>query len=75
MDGEKNQLAARVTELESALAHQQREYEQLNQVVIDQAKTIDKLERKLVLLDASIQQVQQNYSEERDLADEKPPHY
>ena len=75
MDDAQHRLAARVTDLESALAHQQREYEQLNQVVIEQANTIQELGRQLALLKTSMQQVQDNSLEERDLVDEKPPHY
>ena len=65
----------RITDLESALAHHQRECEQLNQVVIEQANRIDELHRRVARLEQTLDQVQQQIPENRELADEKPPHY
>lgn len=68
-------LLERVTSLESALAHHQREYDLLNSVVVEQADVVAKLQRKLASLEASLKSVESRIPEDRDLADEKPPHY
>ena len=67
--------AARVTELESALAHHQRLCEQLNQVVTEQAGIIDDLQRRVALLENAMKEVQHQLPEDREIAEEKPPHY
>lgn len=68
-------IGDRVMGLESAIAHQQREYELLNQVVVEQADLIVKLERRLKELEASLKSVEGRLPEDRDLVEEKPPHY
>jgi SlyX protein len=68
-------LESRLTSLESTLAHHQREYEVLNQVVIDQSGEIEKLQRRLGRLEAMLHDVRQHLPNQRDLEDEKPPHY
>lgn len=69
------QLNDRITELESSLAHHQREYDLLNQVVIEHAEVVSKLDRKLKELETTLKSVEVRIPEERDLAEEKPPHY
>ena len=72
---EQQSHAARVTELESALAHHQRLCEQLNQVVTEQAGIIDDLQRRVALLENTVKEVQYQLPEDREIAEEKPPHY
>lgn len=68
--------SSRLTALESALAHHQRDYEQLNQVVVEQASVIDKLQRHIVHLETVLKNVMaQLPSEQRGPEEEKPPHY
>lgn len=69
-------LVARVTHLEVALAHQQRDYETLNLVVTEQANQIDRLSRSLRRLTERIEALQAAAeAAPRTLEDEKPPHY
>ena len=78
MDREKEIAAAlenRINDLESTLAHQQREYELLNQVVVEQAQTVERLERRLTSLESSLESVQTRLPDDRDPLSEKPPHY
>ena len=65
----------RINKLESAIAHHQREYELLNQVVIEQGELLDKLRRKLTTLESSLKSVEDRLPDDRNLADERPPHY
>lgn len=65
----------RINELESAIAHQQREYDLLNQVVIEHTELIDELRRKLATLESSVKSVEERLPDETDPTDEKPPHY
>lgn len=77
MDGmsDLQRLEARTESLESALAHHQREYDLLNQVVIEQAQLVEKLTRRLTQLESTIQTVREQLPDDRDPAEEKPPHY
>ena len=68
-------LSGRVTELEIQLAHVQRLYEQLNEVVTEQAMQADRRQRELAQLREQIKQLKQKPTEAVDLQDEKPPHY
>ncbi len=65
-----------IANLETAVAHQQHAYDGLNQVVVEQAKAIELLQRKLAKLESTIGELRSQLpGEERDLVDEKPPHY
>lgn len=65
-----------IANLETAVAHQQHAYDGLNQVVVEQAKAIELLRRKLAKLESTIGELRSQLpGEERDLVDEKPPHY
>jgi len=68
-------LEKRINDLESTVAHQQREYGVLNQVVIEQAQTMEKLARRLTALESNLESVQSQVADDRDPLDEKPPHY
>lgn len=67
---------ARLAQLESMLAHQQHALDAINEVVIEQNKTIDLLRRRMKRLESSVEAVQSQLpGEERDPLAEKPPHY
>lgn len=66
----------RITQLEIQLAHVQRLYEQLNEVVTSEAMRADKLQRKVDTLTTQLKEVKQKSVEPvGDPLDEKPPHY
>ncbi|SRR6056297_1036289 len=67
--------AERLIELEIQLTHQQRITEQLSQVLTEQARQMDSLQRRLHGLENRLKQLRDRSREERDLLDEKPPHY
>ena len=68
-------LAKRTTELEIQLAHTQRMYEQLNEVVTEQASIIDRLQRTTRKLSDKLENVKNDSEDVRDPLDERPPHY
>lgn len=62
--------------IESAVAHQQHAHDVLNEVVVEQAKVIDALQRRVKKLEATLADLQHQIpGEPRDLMAEKPPHY
>jgi SlyX protein len=65
----------RITELEIQLAHLQRLFEQLNDVVTQQAGRVDKIAAAQKKLEEKINQTRVGESESVDPLDEKPPHY
>jgi SlyX protein len=66
---------ARITELEIQLAHLQRLFEQLNDVVTQQAGRVDQLAAAQKKLEEKLNQARAAESESVDPLDEKPPHY
>lgn len=69
-------LVARLTHLEVALAHQQRDYETLNLVVTEQANQLDRLRRSVQRLTERLEALQTAAeAAPRSLEDDKPPHY
>ena len=63
---------SRLTELEATLAHLERNYDALNAVVVEQARTLARLQKRLTQLDETLK------SQEVDRpapASTKPPHY
>ncbi|WP_164101245.1 SlyX family protein [Candidatus Laterigemmans baculatus] len=70
-------LADRITHLEVALAHQQRDYETLNLVVTEQANQLDRLRRSVQRLAERLEGLQAaaETATPRTLEDDKPPHY
>ena len=68
-------LNERMTELEIHLAHVQRLYEQLNQVVTSQALEADRTERRITQLQNQIKELKDKPVAAVDPLDEKPPHY
>ncbi len=67
--------ATRVIELEVQLAHTQREVEQLNEVVTEQARQLDRVVRLVRRFAEKLDSFNTKIEEKRDLLDEKPPHY
>jgi len=65
----------RITELEIQLAHVQRLYEQLNEVVTAQSKEIDRFERRFHQLQTQFKELKERQEPGFDPVDEKPPHY
>ena len=66
----------RVTELEIQLAPAQRLSEQLNEVVTEQSRRLDLVERLCERLQTQYKELKERQPESRfDPVDEKPPHY
>ncbi|MCC6509905.1 MAG: SlyX family protein [Pirellulaceae bacterium] len=68
-------IEKRLTELEFQFAHQQRLYEQLNQVVVEHTQQILRLERTNLRLEDQIKILREQRKEAFDPGLEKPPHY
>ncbi len=64
--------AARLTDLEAALAHLERNYDALNSVVVAQAKTLARLQKRLDQLDETVNNQELDRPQ---AATTKPPHY
>lgn len=72
MDRDPNE---RMTELEIQLAHVQRLYEQLDEVVTAQATQTDRMQRRILQLENQLKELKVKQDPEVDPLDEKPPHY
>ncbi|MCU0707876.1 MAG: SlyX family protein [Pirellula sp.] len=66
---------SRLTELETLFTHMQRTIQDLDQVVVEQARRIDLLEREMRLLTSDLRTLRDAYREPRRPEDEVPPHY
>ncbi len=76
MTGKSAESGDRLTQLEIQLAHVQRLYEQLNEVVTEEAMRADKLQRKVDALTMQLKDIKQKSTEPTgDPREEKPPHY
>lgn len=64
--------AGRITQLEAALAHLERNYDTLNSVVVTQGKTLLRLQRRLEQLDESLRSQVDAAAPAQNV---KPPHY
>lgn len=62
-------------DLQIQVAHLQRLYEQLNDVVTQQAMEADRMRRKIAQLETQIKQLKEKPAPAADPLDEKPPHY
>ncbi len=71
-DGPKSDCE-RLVDTEIALTHLQHDYEALNEVVLQQQKTIESLSTKILKLEAKMEASSE--PEVRDAEAEKPPHY
>ncbi|HEX3798651.1 MAG TPA: SlyX family protein [Verrucomicrobiae bacterium] len=66
------ELAERLEKLESNLAHLEHQYDQLNQVVLEQARALSKLQ----LVQQQVSQTVESMEMERiKSTNPKPPHY
>ena len=72
---ENDRLRERVTELETVLTHVQHDFQQLNEVVLQQQDRFTVIERQLVRLEQQLRTMADAPTEAIDPLDEKPPHY
>ncbi len=66
-------LNERIIELEANLTHLQKNYDELNEVVVEQSKRLVRLERGLFALENQIKEVIRTLREPRDPDAERPP--
>jgi len=69
------QLSDRITALEELFTHLQRTVADLDQVIIEQQKTIDVLRLEIERQALTISQLSSALTEPRTIEDDKPPHY
>ena len=67
-----NESAERLEKVEAALAHLERQYEQLNEVVVAQAKVLSKLQTQLQRVGQSMDGMELDRIK---ATNPKPPHY
>lgn len=67
-------LADRLVQIESAVAHLQHDVEGLNIALTGYYRKVQKFEERFVHIEHELETMTQG-SEERPLEDEKPPHY
>ena len=68
----KDEFAQRLEKIESHLAHLERQYEELNQVVIEQARMIKRLQTQQGKIAESVETAEM---ERIRATNPKPPHY
>lgn len=68
-------LDDRMTKLEMSLAHAQRLFDQLNEVVTAQSLENQRIGQRLSRLQDQITRLKEKPQESGDPLDEKPPHY
>jgi len=66
--------ADRITDLELLVTHLQRDLEQMHSVVLLQQKDFEELAQQVALLKNALEQ-NTSTTDERDLNEERPPHY
>ncbi len=64
----------KIIEIETKLAFAEESIEQLNDVIISQQKSIDKITRMLKQLDKKVEEESQHWQQQNPI-DETPPHY
>ncbi len=72
---ENDRLRERVTDLETLLTHVQHDFQQLNEVILQQQDRFTVIERQLVQLEQQLRTMADPPTEATDPLDEKPPHY
>jgi uncharacterized coiled-coil protein SlyX len=73
---ESDSFEARIVYLEESMCHDQRLLAELNQVIVSLRDEVDRLHRKLAVMDRRMEHWDQRIqSQESDLPHEKPPHY
>ena len=69
-------LEHRIMELEIKTSHQENTIEQLNEIIFEQQKDIDKISRHLEQIQNKINNLQEsNLHEAKELPEPPPPHY
>ncbi len=64
-----------IIDIQTKMAFQEETIDQLNDVIIQQQKAIDKLQRQLLQLDKKVREESQQWQHDGAAQDEKPPHY
>ena len=70
-----NSESTRITDLEVALAHLQRQFDLLNEVVTEQATRLDQAFKRIEKWEQKLDGVKNAAGSETDPIEEKPPHY
>ncbi|WP_372895994.1 SlyX family protein [Stieleria sp.] len=70
----KNEIE-RITHLEIQLAHLQRQYDVLNDVVTEQAMLLDRVNKRIAKWEQTVDRLKNASEPTSDPQDEKPPHY
>ena len=65
----------RLTELETSMMHLQNDYDSLNEVVLENARRLEKLTGMLQRLTERVDSSAAESAVPRNAEDEKPPHY
>jgi len=65
----------RLVDIELKLTHQEDTVDALNKIVYEQQKKIDELEKLLTTLARQIKDTANSISEQRNIENERPPHY
>ncbi len=66
--------SSRLTEVELQLMHLEKDFESLNEVVLQQGQKLDELMRSVMRLSDRMNAADDDAGE-RNMMDEKPPHY
>ncbi|TWU23089.1 hypothetical protein Pla52o_26230 [Novipirellula galeiformis] len=72
---DQSELTQRLIELEIQLAHVQRAYDHLNEVVTEQAMRQDRMHAALKSMKEKMSELKAGKESTQDPLDEKPPHY
>ena len=67
--------STRITDLEIGLAHLQRQFELLDEVVTEQATRLDQANKRLEKFEEMLESVKASAQSPAEPIDEKPPHY
>lgn len=70
-----NEINEKIIEIETKMAFQEETIEQLNDVIINQQKTLDTLKQQVIQLNTKIKEESQQWQSDNNPADETPPHY
>lgn len=68
-------LEERMIELEALYMHQQKLVQELNQVVFEQTRRVDQLQRDIKMLVGELRQLRDGPRDVRSAEEEIPPHY
>ncbi|MEM0926852.1 MAG: SlyX family protein [Planctomycetota bacterium] len=65
----------RITKLEISLAHLQRQYEILNEVIVEQSKELDRMRKQVQKWERAVESLKHRLDGPSEPLDDKPPHY